>query len=160
MKKLTELPDHSRVWVYTANKPIVNEEKARLEEDLGHFLNHWSSHGNAMEAAAEVINDYFIIVGLNESSAAASGCGIDKLVRKIQDVEVNFDVSLLNRQLVVFFAEQWKVVPLHQFWAMRKAGIVTNDTLVMNSLVQTVGEWKKAGILPFEQSWHQAMWTK
>lgn len=131
-----------------------------MEEELHSFLGQWSSHGATMEAAAQVVNDYFIVVALNESNASASGCGIDKLVRKIQDLETMFTISLLNRQWVVYLADQWTIAPLHQFWALRKAGLVNADTPVVNNLIQNIGEWKKAWIVPFHLSWHQEMWGK
>jgi hypothetical protein len=160
MKELKDMPGHSRLWVYTCNQPIEGELKTQIESEMKSFIAGWSSHGATMNALAEVVNKFFLIIALDESSAGASGCGIDKSVKKIQELEHKFGIQLLNRQLVVFENEGTQKVPLHQFWAMRKAGLINGNTLVYNSLVKNVAEYKEAWCIPFDLSWHKDMWGR
>jgi len=160
MKKLVDLPDHSRLWIYTSNTPLEGELKSKIEEEMTNFIATWSSHGSAMNAVAEVLNKYFLIIGLDETSAGASGCGIDKSVKKIQELEVKFGIQLLNRQWVVFEGEKTQLSPLHQFWAMRKAGLIDGKTMVYNNIAKNIAELKSSWLIPFDQSWHKEMWGR
>lgn len=160
MKKLTDLPGHSRLWIYTSNVPLEGELKSNIEAEMEQFIASWSSHGSSMDAVAEIVDKYFLIIGLDETSAGASGCGIDKSVKKIQELEAKFGIQLLNRQWVVFDKEAIELVPLHQFWAMRKAGLIDDNTMVYNSLVKNVSEFLDQWHIPFGRSWHKEMWGR
>jgi hypothetical protein len=51
------------------------------------------------------------------------------------------------------------MVKLHEFWAMRKAGLVNEDTVLYNNLVVSLKDLKTYWKIPFKASWHQEMWT-
>jgi hypothetical protein len=139
---------------------LEGDLKSNIEVEMSQFIEQWSSHGSAMDATAEVVDKYFLIIGLDESSAGASGCGIDKSVKKIQELETKFGIQLLNRQLVAYDKEAIELVPLHQFWAMRKAALIGDKTMVYNNLVKNISEFRSQWHIPFEQSWHKEMWGR
>jgi hypothetical protein len=50
--------------------------------------------------------------------------------------------------------------PLNVFWAKRKAGVITGDTMLFDNTIKTVKELKTKWVKPFEKSWHQEMWAR
>jgi hypothetical protein len=99
------------------------------------------------------------VVAADEEKAAASGCGIDKSVRAIRDISAHTGVDFFDRLTIHYMdGAEIRTAPMSTFWAMRKSGVVTGDTLVFNNLVKTVGEWKNGWIVPFAKSWHQEAW--
>ena len=50
-----------------------------------------------LKSAVKILEDYFIIVALDESHETASGCSIDTLQNNIQNIEKEINISLLER---------------------------------------------------------------
>ena len=68
-------------------------------------------------------------------------------------------VGFFNRQLILYMEEgELKGAKMHEFWAMRKAGVVTDDHLVFNNLIDKAGVFPDSWLVPFSQSWHADMW--
>ena len=161
MKEFNQLADHSRVWIYQAERTLGEGEVGQIKQ-AGHiFLEHWSSHGAQMDAAIEILHNRFIVVALDEQTAAASGCGIDKSVHFIQELSAQMNIDFFQRTVVVYQNESgWTEAPMNQFWAMRKALIVNDNTLVVDTTIRTLGELRQKLIVPFRLSWHAEMWGR
>ena len=114
-----------------------------------------------MMAQIDVLYDRFLIIVLDESAANASGCGIDKSVRFIKDLGENLNLDLFQRT-VVYFREQASIRsnPIHEFWAMKKAGLIDGDTVLFDNTIQTLGDLRNRWEIPFMASWHQEMWER
>lgn len=102
MKNFNELAGHSKIWIYQTNKPLTDEEVARIKNTTTMFISQWQSHGADMDAACELFLNRFIVVGLDETSAGASGCGIDKLFNHMKRMEAEFQISLYDRLNVYY----------------------------------------------------------
>jgi hypothetical protein len=70
-------------------------------------------------------------------------------------------VDFFQRTQVLFF-ENGKLVecPLNVFWAKRKAGLIDDETTLIDQTVKNVGDWKQKWIVPFQSSWHAEMWSR
>lgn len=154
-----ELPDTARIWVYIANRPLSNEEVEEARMLLGHFLNDWTAHGAALTAAANVFYNRFIVISVDEEKALASGCSIDKSVHFMKSLGETLNVDFFDRMLTPYLENEIiQCVGLHQFWALRKAGVVSDETIVFNPLVKSLGEFRHQWMIPFKDSWHAEMW--
>ena len=91
------LPPESRIWVYQSNRSFREEELLLIQEGLTQFLNQWTAHNQALEAAFDLPYNRFIILGLNQEKTHASGCSIDASVRFIQQLETQFGILLLDK---------------------------------------------------------------
>ena len=161
MNKIESMPDSSRVWVYQANRILSEEEAHSISKNLESFLAGWASHGASLDAAFEIKYNRFVVVAVDEAKALASGCGIDKLVHFFQDCGKALNIDFFNRMIVVYNTENEIVeAPLHQFWALRKAGVVTDSTIVFDNLVSNLGEYKSKWETTFSNSWHAEMWGR
>ncbi len=158
MKTVNQLPPHSRIWVYQSLTALNAEEVAKIKTQALSFLDQWTSHGNAMDAAIEVLYNRFVVVAVDEQTAPASGCGIDKSVRFIQDIEKQLNVSLLDRKHIAYKHENLiHSSNLAEFEKLITTNKVDENTIVFNNLVSTLSELATNWEIPLKQSWHSKM---
>lgn len=149
------LPEDSRIWIYQANRKLADEEVSVIEERTSEFLKQWTAHGSELEAGFEVKYNRFIVIGLNQANASASGCSIDASVHFIQSLEKLFDIDLLDKMNVTFYNGPYIAYkPLDEFKKMAKARSVSSNTVVFNNLVTTKAEYLEHWEVPAKESWH------
>ncbi|MDN3723514.1 ABC transporter ATPase [Aequorivita sp. SDUM287046] len=149
------LPDDSRVWIYQANRKFSDREVAEIIELTKDFLTKWTAHGAELEAAFEIKYNRFIVIGLNQANASASGCSIDASVHFIQSLQEKFDVDLLDKMNVTFYSGEYIAYkPLADFRKMAKEKSVSKNTVVFNNLVNTKAEYLENWEVPATDSWH------
>ncbi|TNE98140.1 MAG: hypothetical protein EP322_05435 [Bacteroidetes bacterium] len=90
-------PDSSRVWIYQSQSRITEDIQNQIKKSLKLFLSGWATHGTELFGGAEIVEDYFIILCVDESKVPASGCSIDTSVRFIKELESKYNLNLFNR---------------------------------------------------------------
>ena len=152
---IKDLPDDSRIWIYQSNRKFSEEEVTRITIKAGEFLTSWTAHGAELEAAVEIKHNRFIVIGLNQANASASGCSIDSSVRFIQSLEQELDVDLLDKMNVTFYNGEFIAhKTLADFKKMAKNRSVSPNTVVFNNLVNTKAEYLEHWEVPAKDSWH------
>jgi len=150
-----DLPDTSRIWIYQANRNFSEEELAELHELLPQFLTQWTAHGASLRAGYEIKYKRFIIIGLDQSLASASGCSIDASVHFIQGLEKRFGIELLDRMNVSFKQGEYITYKtMADFKKMAKAKAINKNTIVFNNLVANKQEFLEHWEVPASESWH------
>lgn len=149
------LPNDSRIWVYQANRKLSDIEVAEITELTEDFLTKWTAHGAELEAGVEVKYNRFIVIGLNQANASASGCSIDASVHFILSLQEKFDVDLLDKMNVTFYSGDYIAYkPLEDFRKMAKDKSISRNTIVFNNLVNTKAEFLESWEVPAHESWH------
>ena len=149
------LPDSARIWIYQANRTFTDAELNEIQEDLETFLTRWTAHGADLKAGFELPYKRFIVLGLDQSHAQASGCSIDASVHFIQALEAKYKVSLLDRMNVSYKqGPHIAYKPLDEFRKMAKARSVSANTIVFNNLVATKLDYEEHWEVPASESWH------
>jgi len=115
-------------------------------------------------AAAEVLYGRVLVVGLDEQQAGATGCSIDKLVGFVRAHGAEAGINWFDRHQVVWRQPggKWAATRTSEFWAMRKAGVVSGETEVVDPLVSSLNDARSdKGYLvkTFDESWHAEMWS-
>jgi len=161
MKSMNEMSDGSRIWIYQANRSLSEDEVDILKQKGLEFINSWSSHGAHMDATFEIFHQRVLVIAADEEKALSSGCGIDKSVRFVKELGDALGIDFFQRTQVLY-REQGDILekPIHEFWAMRKAGIILDNTIVFDNTIKTVGDLKTIWEVPFSQSWHNEMWGR
>lgn len=150
-----QLPEEARIWVYQSSRKFSEEELSSLKNQLTEFLQQWTAHGAELQAGFEIKYDHFIVIGLDQSQASASGCSIDTQVRFIQKLEKEFDTELLDKMNVTYVQnDRVHHKPLMDFKKMVKDGAVGRNTIVFNNLVNTKEEYLENWEIPAIESWH------
>jgi len=126
-----------------------------IEESLSEFLKQWTAHGSDLHAGFEIKYNRFIVIGLDQTNASASGCSIDASVHFIQTLEQQFQVELMDRMNVSFKQGEYVAYkPLTDFKKMAKDKAVSANTIVFNNLVATKQEYLENWEVPASESWH------
>lgn len=150
-----ELPEHSRIWIYQSNRSFTDNEIQEIEADLSNFLKEWTAHGSHLHAGFEIKYKRFIVIGLDQTNASASGCSIDASVHFVQSLEKKYGVELLDRMNVSFKQGEFIAYkPLKDFKKMAKDKAVSANTIVFNNLVATKQEYLENWEVPAGESWH------
>ncbi|NQZ45298.1 MAG: ABC transporter ATPase [Flavobacteriaceae bacterium] len=150
-----KLPDTARVWIYQCNRSFTEAELKEIEAQAAAFLVQWTAHGADLKAGFELRYKRFLIIGLDQSMNAASGCSIDASVHFIQALEKRYDVDLLDKMNVSYKQGEFIAYkPLKDFKKMAKDKAVSKSTVVFNNLVATKQEYQDHWEVPAEESWH------
>ena len=94
-------------------------------------------------------------MAVNQENQIATGCSIDASVQFIQNLEKKLDVDLLDKMNVTFkLGEHVAHKTLIEFKKMAKEKAVSENTIVFNNLINTVGEYQDFWEVPAMDSWH------
>ncbi len=149
------LPDNSRIWIYPSNRKLSEKEVDSISDQTDEFLKQWTAHGDNLEAGFEIKYNRFIVIGLNQANASASGCSIDASVNFIQSIEEEIGVDLLDKMNVTFYNGEFIAhKSLSDFKKMAKNRSVSPNTVVFNNLVNTKAEYLEHWEVPAKDSWH------
>lgn len=155
IKDFNDLPDDSRLWIYQSNRKLSNEELANIEPRIIEFLKQWTAHGKELNAGYEIKYNRFIVLGLNQENASASGCSIDASVGFIQSLEKEFEIDLMDKMNVTYYNGDFIAhKSLSDFKKMAKAKSVSKNTVVFNNLVNTKIDYIENWKVPAKDSWH------
>jgi len=133
-----------KVWIYLSNAKLENSLLNEIKKRGNDFVKTWKAHENKLSATFDVINNYFIVVKVNEAEFNASGCSIDKLLRFIKELENEFSIQLLNRLLVAYKTESGvTVVPSSEIKDLLENEAIKDTTIVYDISVSTNKEFAK-----------------
>ena len=160
------LPDTSRVWLYTANRVLTDAECNDVQTALTTFRGSWAAHGTPLRSDSTILLNQVVVLAVDEEPQIATGCSIDASVAALKSLNSAApslsDLDLMDRSWVVFLAQEegtdWQRAKLHDFWAMRKAGALSDEVLILDSTVATVGELRASLIKNLGDSWLAHMW--
>ena len=148
------LPPQARVWIYQASRPLTEEELMPLLARLAAFAEEWTSHGRQLAASAQFLHRQFLVIGLDEAVAGASGCSIDASVRFVQELEQRLGITLLEKSRMAFLANgKLSLLTRPELRAAIAAGQVQADTLYFNNTLTTKGELDEQWPAPAGQTW-------
>ncbi len=150
------LPNHSRVWIYQANRPFTENEIEIITEKSIQFINHWTHHGDDLKGSFTIKYNQFLVLAVDESYNSISGCSIDSSTRFLREIENEFQVDLLDKMNISFKnGRNINIVKLPQFQQFIKEGNVILETIVFNNMVTTKEDFETKWEVPINQSWHK-----
>ena len=141
-----EISDHSRVWIYQADRKLNENEVEEISQLLMEFLESWSAHGKNLYCSSQIFYNQFLVIALDEEVAAATGCSIDASVHYIKELEQRFNLNFFDRSKVAFKDEEG--VTLESMSELKnkiKEGSITEKHVTFNNLVKSKSE--------FDQNW-------
>lgn len=149
-----KLPDTARVWVYQADRSLTDSEVKTIREALQPALSQWAAHGQPLLASAQVVENRFVIVAVDEDYTLPSGCSIDASVRTIQEIGRQVSVDFFDRSAAIQAADG--SVQTFALPAIKTAvadGTLTPETPVFNTLVKTKAEFLSDWRIRAADSW-------
>jgi hypothetical protein len=156
MTSLSNMPSDARLWVYQSNRPLSDDEVAKLRAAGQTFIADWSAHGASLKAAFDVLHNLFVVIAVDEKQALASGCSIDKSVRFIKDIEKEMGLDLFNRMNVAYRkGDTIRVCSLQEFEKLAAGREVGAETIVFNNMVSSKTAFDNEWEVPVKSSWHK-----
>jgi hypothetical protein len=156
------LPDHGRLWVFPASRTLTEAEQARLLAEVDDFLEGWAAHGQPLRASREMVDATFLLVGVDVDAAAPSGCSIDALVHRLEDLARSLGITLNDHTPVRYrAADGIRSLSRGDFRALADAGEVGPDVSVFDTTLTTVGQRREGGLEgPASERWHARAFFK
>ena len=145
----------SRLWIYVAERPLTDMECAVAESALQNFTESWTAHQQALKAGAEIWNRQFIFLVVDESQAGASGCSIDKSVHFLEQLSSQLQIDFFDRMRFAWIEADGgvNIHQLNMLPSLVQSGAIQPSTLMVNTLVKTLGELEQNWLVPFNESW-------
>jgi hypothetical protein len=136
-----QLPPDARLWIFPAARPLNDDERRRVLAEADAFIAQWMAHGVPLTAARDMRHNQFVFIGVNERAAGVSGCSVDALVRRMDQLGKELGVELVDNGPVQYRdGGAIKRVPRDQFAALVLKGAVNLDTVVFDNTVMKVGD--------------------
>jgi len=150
------MPNEARLWAYHTASALSASEIEALKSNLDRFVPEWSAHGKALAAAYDLKYNQFLLLSVDERKASASGCSIDSMVRFLQSLQFSMGIQFVGTPPVCYRkGDSIYCCSRDQFRKLVREGEISEDTIVFNETIQTVGEYKKGSWEgPFSRSWH------
>ena len=144
----SELPSHSKVFIYQSDKELNNKELPQIKNLLTDFSTNWQTHGRPVCNSFKLFN-YFICFFVDESSYTTSGCSLDSMVGLIKSIGVQFNIDFFNRNNIAFIDNmQTKLLSINDF-----KDLIRPDMIVYNNLVKNKSEFESSWKSPVRETW-------
>ena len=157
------MPDDARVWVYQSKRMINDSEVTAIEKAGIQFIADWTAHGASLKASFDILYNRFIVIAVDEKQATASGCGIDKSVHFVKELEKQFNLSLFDRMEVAYRnGNEIKTCHLNNLLEeLIRSGLYSEnvnkedaiEVIVFNNMVTTKKQFDTEWEINLKQSW-------
>ena len=151
------LPDDARLWVFGIERALAEGEQAMLHTAVDRFLEEWVAHGSPLTGASDLLEQRFLMVGVDEASIPPSGCSIDAMVRVLSALEETMGVALVDHGPVFYRSSSGDVrrVDRAEFRRLAEEGKVGPTTAVFDTTLTRVGRLRDGGWeRPACETWH------
>lgn len=151
-----QLPELSRVWVFAGDRPITGPDAERLLAETDRFLAQWQAHGSPLTAARDWRDDRFLIIGVDQGPASASGCSIDGLFRVLRGLEPVIGATMVGGGRVFYRDAEGRVesASRDEFAGRAAVGAISGRTRVFDPTVTTMTDFRDHFETDAARSWH------
>lgn len=154
-----DLPDDARIWIFSASRPLDDATGARLLSQVDAWLDQWKAHGVPLTCAREWRDDRFLVIGVDQSQAGASGCSIDALFRVLRDCERESGTPLVAGGRVFYREMSGDIVCTDRdgFRALAGSGLADARTRVFDPTLTVARDYRAGFERAAGESWHVSL---
>ena len=154
-----DLPADARVWVFGAANELDARASERLLDVVDDFLDIWHAHGSPLTCSRDWRDARFLAVGVDQSTAGASGCSVDGLFRTLARLEPELGTKLLGAGRVYYRDPTGHVQTATRpaFSELARSGGVTLETPVFDTALTSASAWRDSFERPARETWHEAL---
>jgi len=140
------LPESSKVWIYQSQTPISAESQIEMQKKLDLFISGWAAHGDELFGTSAILEDYFVVLVVDEAKVKASGCSIDTSVHFIRQLGKTFQLDFFSRlNMLIENDNQKRIV---HFSDLAEFG----DSFIYDPLIKSLGEFRKSWKVKISES--------
>lgn len=144
--KMDQFPDESRVWIYTSNRPVSESDQQEMAGPIAEFLEQWAAHGTQLAACGAWLNNYQLVIALDESVAGPSGCSIDAQTRFMRKIGEEYTIDWFDRMSMII--EENDQISRVSFFELAEHP----QALLYDGLVQRLGDLRHKWPVPLTES--------
>ena len=148
-----QLPDQSRVWVYQANRPLLDAEIEQISSFLINEMNAWAAHGAPLNASFEIRFNQVIIVAVNEDVNQASGCSIDASTRWFKSLGELIEVDFFDRQIASIQVERILLIPITSIKDFILSANLSEEDFIIPPQTSDLGHYRTQWLQMVRESW-------
>jgi hypothetical protein len=153
-------PDHSRVWIYQADRKLSIEDQEVLVKNGSDFVSQWQAHGHDLTAGFFVVLDHFVIMVVDEQMETASGCSIDKSMHLILGLQKELGINFTNRMIsALYINDQVVLYPYAEVKQALETGKISGETLVFDNTITNLSTLKTSWLKPLKDTWLKKLLT-
>ena len=144
----------SKCWIYQSSRTLTSAESAEAEIALINFAHEWTAHKLDLKSTGKVLLNRFFVLVVDESLNPASGCSIDTSVKFIREMENHFNISLLDRTVLLFEKnEKLFEVQLSQLNEKILSGEIQSNMVYFDNSISSLSEMKNNWKIQVSKSW-------
>jgi hypothetical protein len=154
MTMFNEMPSDAKVWVYAANRILTDAETLDIQSAGNDFTRSWTAHQNQLKAAFIILHNTFMVFMVDENVNEVSGCGIDKSVHFMQEIDKKYNLDAFNRLRIELWQNNAVVITNKQkLSVMLQENAANAQTIVFNKTVTTKEQFDSGFQIPLDKSW-------
>jgi hypothetical protein len=149
------LPPESRIWIFGSDRALIGDDARRLLRAADDFLEEWQAHGEQLRCARQWIDDRFLVIGVDPTTANASGCSIDGLFRAFRVLEGELGTRLVAGGRVFYRDAQGVAHPATrpEFERLATQGVVGAETPIFDTSLTSAEELRRGFERPAGETW-------
>ena len=149
------LPPDARVWVFASDRSLEGADAMLLLREVDAWLEQWKAHGAPLRSARDWREDRFLAIGVDPTSEQASGCSIDALFRRLQDLERQLDSSLVAGGRIFYRAPdgQARVARRTDVSRLAAEGQLSASTPMFDTSLTDARSWRESFERPAAETW-------
>jgi hypothetical protein len=152
----SKLPGHGRLWVFPLSRSLEATEAEACLSVVDSFLARWAAHGMPLRSARALLDDQFLLIGVDVDAEAPSGCSIDALVNQLKAMGQEMNVAFIDHSPVWYRTNgAVETATRGAFRELAKSGSVDAQTHVFDTSLTRVDQYRD-GDLEREaaETWH------
>lgn len=149
-----QMPEDARVWVYAANRVLTQAEQTEITAKADVFVSGWTAHQQQLKASFIILNNVFLILAVDENHNEVSGCGIDKSIHFMQEIDKTYTLNLFNRLQIELLLEGETILTNKQKLAvMLQDGKANAQTIMFNKTITNKRDFDQQFQSALDKSW-------
>ncbi len=150
----SNFPPEARVWLYQASTPFPAQAADELQPAFDAFATQWTAHNKQLKAEIHLIQNYFIVIMVDDDYEKPGGCSIDSSVHFIKSVGEQYGIELLDRMRVSYLHDgEIQNCAVNEFVKRYREKEFSPETVVINTLVKNKEELFSNFMIPLRESW-------
>lgn len=149
------LPDAARVWIFGSDRPISTEGTTELLKAVDEYLASWKAHGEPLTVGSQYLDNRFLVIAVDQSTAGATGCSIDGLFRVLAGLEAKVGASLVGGGRVYYRGPESVVLSVtrDELPALVSSEAITKNTVVFDTSISDLGSFRTGFEKRAKESW-------
>ncbi len=141
-------------WIYSLSETLTSDHEASLVPALAEIARNWKSHGSPIAGVIQLKYSRFVIVQADPETGRPSGCSIDGLKHKVEELLTSRQISWFDASQIFYLDASGNLAFTHfkHIASMLTQGDLTEDTLVFDhtlSQSDDLNRWEQ----PLKNTW-------